>query len=441
MPASSTVVNAAESADLRLIHLLGNHEATSAFVMTCEDHISNADAPNLLSTIFQNTTAIKVLMSLDKDEAVGAFSLLSAYFDRVDGAVRADSLLRLMVGAVESYRRPKSKGSGAKAVAAEEAVQRDLVEKRLNMLSMLYNLRSSSKEKVWILGRIVQLSVSMPSHTELGLNLLPGRNATLGNLLSGPAHLEGGCFDEEVTPEERRALYGIVAGAVGKVGATCRKSGMDEEGKAAEGVRQRYLLKFLGTYRDGEAVDKAGLEAAREAAVGAIRDPVNLFHEQRSIMGLTPVAALETNKGTKPLYALLQIFQEKKLQDFQAFVTTSTKTLSQHGLKQEDCIRHMRLLSLCSLATEHEEIPYDAIATTLQIEEKEVEKWVIAAVSSGLLSAKMDQLQRVVMVEGCVVRRFGMEQWEVLQKRLDVWKRNVRGVLEGLKQSSQVVQQ
>eukprot|EP00555_Chaetoceros_dichaeta_P007758 CAMPEP_0198259510 /NCGR_PEP_ID=MMETSP1447-20131203/8681_1 /TAXON_ID=420782 /ORGANISM="Chaetoceros dichaeta, Strain CCMP1751" /LENGTH=158 /DNA_ID=CAMNT_0043946919 /DNA_START=18 /DNA_END=494 /DNA_ORIENTATION=+ len=158
-------------------------------------------------------------------------------------------------------------------------------------------------------------------------------------------------------------------------------------------------------------------------------------------MGLTPVAALNENKDTKPLYALLQIFQEKKLQDFQSFTTTNTtNTLSHYNLSQTDCIRHMRLLSLCSLATEHEEIPYDAIATTLQIDEADVEQWVIAAVSSGLLSAKMDQLQRVVMVEGCVVRRFGMEQWEVLQRRLDVWKRNVRGVLEGLKASGQIVQ-
>lgn len=430
MPASSTVVNAAESADLRLIHLLGNHEATSSFIMTCEDYISAADAPNLLSTIFQNPTAIKVLMSLEKDEAVGAFSLLSAYFDRVDDNAQAESLLKLMVGAVESYSAPPGEG-GAEA---ELLAQKELVEKRLSMLSMLYNLRSSSKEKVWILGRIVQLSVSLPAHIELGLNLLPGRNATLGDLLAGPSRLEGGCFDDDVTPEDRRTLYGIIVKALRQVGLNAREAGMDDEGKLADDVRQKYLLKFLGTYGDGDTVDGGGLEAATEAAVGAIRDPVNLFHEQRGIMGLTPIAALEGKKDTKPLHTLLHIFQEKKLQDFQSFIASSKNTLSQYDLSQEDCIRHMRLLSLCSLATEHEEIPYDAIASTLQIQEDEVEKWVIAAVSSGLLSAKMDQLQRVVMVEGCVVRKFGMEQWKVLQRRLDVWKRNVRGVLDGLKQ-------
>jgi PCI domain. len=171
--------------------------------------------------------------------------------------------------------------------------------------------------------------------------------------------------------------------------------------------------------------------AAKESALGAIRDPVTLFTEQRTILSLPPIATLQD----KDIYTLLEIFQQGKLEDFQSFLKTHPQTLSKNNLSEQDAIRHMRLLSLCSLATEHEEIPYNAIATTLQVDQSEVENWVIDAVSSGLLSAKMDQLQHVVMVERCVVRRFGMEQWKVLQQRLDVWKKNVKSVLEGLKQS------
>jgi translation initiation factor 3 subunit M len=98
----------------------------------------------------------------------------------------------------------------------------------------------------------------------------------------------------------------------------------------------------------------------------------------------------------------------------------------------------MRLLSLCSLATEHEEIPYEAIATTLKIDKTNVESWVIDGVSSGLLTAKIDQLQAVVIVENCVVRRFGVEQWKILQHMLNLWKDNVKNVLESLKKSQKV---
>ena len=116
--------------------------------------------------------------------------------------------------------------------------------------------------------------------------------------------------------------------------------------------------------------------------------------------------------------------------------------LAQWGLSADDCSRHMRILSLCSLAAEHEEIPYSTVAETLQLTDAgDVEKWVIAAVSSGLLSAKMDQLQQKVMVERSVVRKFDMEQWKALQSRLHLWKQNVGGILEAYKQSVKQQQQ
>lgn len=98
-------------------------------------------------------------------------------------------------------------------------------------------------------------------------------------------------------------------------------------------------------------------------------------------------------------------------------------------------MKNMCLLSLVSLAGEHEEIPYSAVASTLDIAEDQVEKWVILGVSSGLMEAKMDQLSKVVIVERCVVRQFGSTEWEALKVRLDKWKTNVRGVLDALKKS------
>ena len=143
---------------------------------------------------------------------------------------------------------------------------------------------------------------------------------------------------------------------------------------------------------------------------------------------------------TAPLLALLKVFQEGKLDDYQSYLKSKggDAVLSQWGLSPDDCSRHMRILSLCSLAAEHEEIPYAVVAETLQLTESgDVEKWVIAAVSSGPLSAKMDQLQEKVMVERSVVRKFDMEQWKALQSRLHLWKQNVGGILDAYKQSKQ----
>lgn len=145
-----------------------------------------------------------------------------------------------------------------------------------------------------------------------------------------------------------------------------------------------------------------------------------------------------------PLLALLKVIQEGKLEDYHSFIKANggDKVLEQwDGVTPENCVRYMRILSLCSLAAEHEEIPYQVVADTLQTDLKDVERWVIAAVSSGLLSAKMDQLQSKVVVERCVVRKFDMDQWKIVQSRLHMWKQNVGRILDAYRQSLQHNQQ
>ena len=143
------------------------------------------------------------------------------------------------------------------------------------------------------------------------------------------------------------------------------------------------------------------------------------------------------------MFELLKVFQEGNLEDYNSYIKSKggDSVLAQWGLLAEDCARHMRILSLCTLAAEHEEIPYTVVAETLQTDAGDVEKWVIAAVTSGLLSAKMDQLQQKVMVERSVVRKFDIEQWKALQSRLHLWKQNVGGILEAYKQSMKQQQQ
>lgn len=153
--------------------------------------------------------------------------------------------------------------------------------------------------------------------------------------------------------------------------------------------------------------------------------------QQRNMLLLPAIQALANHVETKPLHALLTIFQEGTLEDYNAFSGPLPK-----GLSQDACTRHMKILSLCSLAADQEEIPYKNVAQALQLpSEDQVESWVIAAVSSGLLAAKMDQLQQKVLVERSIVRKFDMEQWRVLQSELTLWKNNVRGILEAFKQS------
>lgn len=414
--ASTTLVNTADAAELRLVHFLGDHDATNPFVLSCENAINQADAATLLQTIASHKPAMDKLVLSPSEEGIGAFSLLAALLDRVEDASLANDVMKRLVIAVEA----NSNNVGA------------AVENKIGMLCALYNLRSGA-EKCFILSRILSYAAFSGDASSV-MSLLPNRKSTLGQLLEEnnlERLLEGFGGVENA---DKRSLFLIASNVVGRVAEISKEKDMDQEATASLAAKQRFLLKMLGTYADTSEIDEDARTAATHAAIGAINNPVSLFNEQRCIMSLLPIIDLKNKKPE--IHALLSIFQEGKLEDFQSFIKSNPTTCADYNISEDDAIRHMRLLSLCSLATEHEEIPYDAIATTLQVDQSEVENWVIAAVSSGLLSAKMDQLQHVVMVERCVVRRFGIEQWKILQNRLDMWKKNVKSVLDGLKQGA-----
>mmetsp|Transcript_29716 Transcript_29716/g.55693 ORF Transcript_29716/g.55693 Transcript_29716/m.55693 type:complete len:403 (-) Transcript_29716:281-1489(-) len=400
--ASSALVNVAEDAELRLVKLLAESAAPGSvrpnFVQDCEACIGNGDAAQLIRTIVAESGAIAALVALD-EEGVSAISLLAALLDRVkDGSSRqllndlADAIVR-----ASSNDNPSS-------------------TKEVSLLATLYNMRSDPAEKVELLVKMIRLGASrQPS-------MLEANTSVLGKWIE-PSRLTAMLDEWKVDPAGRRDLYRAAA-----------------EGVKAPLAKQQFSLLVVGTYSKSD-IDTSGLEYAKKAAIGAIRDPVSLFVQQRKILSQPAIEALGGSDAQ--LLALLKIFQEGKLGDYYAFIKSNggDTVLAQWDLSSEECVRYMRILSLCSLAADHEEIPYSVVAETLQTSPDEVEKWVIAAVSSGLLNAKMDQLQEKVLVERSVVRKFEMEQWKALQARLHLWKRNVGGILDAYKQSLEQPQQ
>jgi translation initiation factor 3 subunit M len=397
MVASSTLVNVSDDAEVRLVAMLAEAAPgdllSPHFQANCTKSIEAGQAGPLLDTVLKDPGAITALMTIEGDEAISALTLLAALSERAD---RFSDLVK----------------------AVSQAKQ-GTPERKIELLSVLYNMRVDGNEKCGLLGQMIQLAAK---NTQL---LEPDQ--TLGRLLSSegkdstdspqPPRLVA-LLDSWNVVDERRELYRTIAHS------------MPDTDKR----KQRFLLLLLESYKDA-SVDAQALAAGKEAAIGAIRDPLSLFVHQRNMLSLPVIQAL--NKEDATLFGLLKVFQEGKLSDYQAFLKGNggDAVLAKWNLDAEACTRNMRILSLCSLSSEHEEIPYSVIAETLQLEPDTVETWVIAAVSSGLLRAKMDQLDRRVMVERSVVRQFDMEQWKALQSRLLSWKQNVGNVLAGLKES------
>lgn len=404
MRVSSTLVNVAEDAELRLVTLLGE-TAGESFQDTCTACLTGGDAEKLLKTVVSSGPAMQALLKLETEEAVAAVSLLAALLQR--GKASSGSTTSIVMSLVD-------------AITASAGVDLIATERKLTILSVLYNMLVS--EKCYLLNRMIQLA-------GLHATVLLQSETTLGQLLSSSTAdtppivtlIDSWLEPAPVTTADRRMLYSTVC-----------KVMPDTDSR-----KQRFMLLLVETYTS--ASDAVGIAAAKEAAVGAIRDPVTLFRHQRDLLSRPAIQAL--SKTEPDLLGLLTVFQEGKLTDYEAFFKNKDEKglLKKWGLDAAVCVRNMRILSLCSLAAEHEEIPYTVIAETLKLTNgvTQVETWVIAAVNSGLLQAKMDQLAQKVMVERCVVRRFDMDQWKNLQSRLSLWKENVGGILAALKQSQQ----
>ena len=151
---------------------------------------------------------------------------------------------------------------------------------------------------------------------------------------------------------------------------------------------------------------------------------------RHNMLGLPAVAALQSDPEHAKLHELLTIFSSGKLRDYKAFEQASPDVLVKYGLSAESCVASMRLLTMCSLATEHEEIPYKAIAAGLEVALEEVESWVVRCIGAKLIDARMDQLRQTVLITRCTHRVFGNDQWLALQIKLNAWKTNLKGILD-----------
>jgi len=87
----------------------------------------------------------------------------------------------------------------------------------------------------------------------------------------------------------------------------------------------------------------------------------------------------------------------------------------------------MSLLDLSSHCSG--EVPYSAITSALQINDDEVEQWIVKAIAFKILDCRVDQLNQTVIVSRHTERIFGMPQWQGLRTKLGVWRGNIASAI------------
>ncbi|EIW73001.1 hypothetical protein M231_04343 [Tremella mesenterica] len=119
----------------------------------------------------------------------------------------------------------------------------------------------------------------------------------------------------------------------------------------------------------------------------------------------------------------------------QAWVTSNTSWIESQqmaSLTADSLLRKIKLIALVTLASRSSsrQLQYSQIATALQVPEADVEAWVIDGIRANLFKARLSQpssLVTISSVSSTGTRRFGPTEWQLLERRLEEWKKTVSG--------------
>ncbi|KAK3819906.1 MAG: hypothetical protein J3Q66DRAFT_335786 [Benniella sp.] len=189
-----------------------------------------------------------------------------------------------------------------------------------------------------------------------------------------------------------------------------------------------FLLKYLTTFNN----HASELDSQKSHATRGIVESIAL-PEVLNFENLLKVDAIQHLKAEK-VYGVLSVFMSGNVQDYRALVSKDAGLIKGLGLDEEEALRKIRLLSLASLGSENlaRELSYQEIAKALEVDEAEVELWVIDVIRAGLVEAKLNQVSRIVIISRSIYRTFGTPQWQQLSQRLSGWKQSLAEILQVL---------
>ncbi|KAI9275647.1 hypothetical protein BDA99DRAFT_496101 [Phascolomyces articulosus] len=283
------------------------------------------------------------------------------------------------------------------------------VKTLIDTLTQTESSKTSLKQKI-----LLNLYNALPTDSTLRYNAFLGlvdvtaQADELDSLYSQLEHIDKWIKQWGIDKETERQLYSHLSEKLKQAGE--------------EKLSFDFSLKKLATYE--EASFDASVEAlAKELVLQAISIENWFAFEE-----LYQHPAVQKTKGSAE-FELLEVFLNGSLSTYKTFAASHSDLMKRTN--EENNIIKIRLLALASLGCENlsRELSYSEIAKNLEIPEEEVEMWVIDVIRAGLVEAKLDQLNKTVIVHRSIYRVFGKEQWQQLSTRLNTWKESLNEIM------------
>lgn len=192
---------------------------------------------------------------------------------------------------------------------------------------------------------------------------------------------------------------------------------------------KRYHLLFQGSDKD-VLQDKIVYKATVQLLTDAISIPSVIQFDDILSYDTVKAFAKSAEKGDKDLVGLCDVFYQGSVQDMWDFHKKSKALFESHGLEIEDAMSKIRLLTLATLAINRSEMTLAEVAEKLEESEENVERWVVRAISEGVIDGRIDQLNHKVLVKSAFQRKFEKEEWAFLDSKLTQWIDNLDNVIK-----------
>ncbi|XP_076369952.1 eukaryotic translation initiation factor 3 subunit m [Tachypleus tridentatus] len=189
-----------------------------------------------------------------------------------------------------------------------------------------------------------------------------------------------------------------------------------QENKQSE-LASKVMIELLGTYTEDNA--SHARDDAHRCIVACLADPTMFLMDH--LLALKPVRFLEGEL----IHDLLTIFVSEKLSLYIQFYNNNKDFLNSLGLSHEQNMQKMRLLTFMQMGETKKEISFETIQKELHLTFEEIESFVIDVLRTKLVRAKIDHVNKKVLVSSTMHRTFGKSQWQQLREVLVKWRNNL----------------
>jgi len=375
------------------------------------------------------TLKIVNLISSLKDEEEGDAPYYSELLDLLENDKVAEAFPKiveetdLILSKIKSERDLESIFNLEIAICVKSNLKQLLI-RLANIISESENGKPSRKMK--ILNNIYSnLEVNDPLRYDVYLAIVKfsAKNDYMDIILNHLVHLDLWLKNWGSSVEQKRELF-----------LTLRNL-LNEANHSMEAYE--CLFKYLLTF---ENADDNTLNSSKDNAREAIKDAIN----NESIFNFEELLKLRAiqNLSSEPCFELAKVFLAGDIKEYQNFISSHNNILNELSLNGEECAKKIRMLTLVSVVGD--EIPgrvaYSAVQEALDIPEEEVELIILDVIRAGLIDAKMNQLDKTIIVNRATPRQFTENEWKKLDTRIDEWKNNLKDILKVIANAKLIAQ-